>query len=118
MSRVLFVSASQDHWRLWGSHRNPHHGAGGLQRGGHLHPGQTGTGFNTQCTSLSPKTQPGLEFHKFSNLVIHIRKKLTIKVFGKCLDLKMIFIDSFSNIYLSCHIVFRVTVLSIFSKGH
>lgn len=32
--------APQDHWRLWGPYCDPHHGAGGLQRGGHLHSGQ------------------------------------------------------------------------------
>lgn len=40
-SGVVSVSAPQDHRRLWGSHRDTHHGAGGLQRGGHLHSGQT-----------------------------------------------------------------------------
>ena len=35
------VLAPSDHWRLRGPHCDSHHGAGGLQCGGYLHPGQT-----------------------------------------------------------------------------
>lgn len=45
---ALHVSAPQDHWRLWGPNCDPHHGAGGLQCGGHLHSGQI----------LIPTTEP------------------------------------------------------------